>query len=181
MGKFEPCQRCGIWPSIVDDPISRRARPAPSPSPPAPRRHHHRSPRSSELHRRPEPESANNNSTKKKWRRRPAGGAPPRRLNQMARVGLLTDIELAGRLARARGVQLTSTLQCARCGATARTLQMSARCDSTASAGPKAITLRRLRPAVGDHPVARPAPPGRRRIAQKENPARRSAPTAPTD
>ena len=41
-----------------------------------------RSPRSPELHRRPEPESANNNSAKKKWRRRSAATPP-----QAARAG----------------------------------------------------------------------------------------------
>jgi hypothetical protein len=32
----------------------------------------------------------------------PASGAPPRRLNQMARVGLLTDLARSGRQPRAR-------------------------------------------------------------------------------
>ncbi len=102
-----PCQCCGIWPSIVDDPIARRARPAPgaaaASSSIAPTV---RAPSS------PQTGIGQQQFHEKKWRRRPAGGAPPRRLNQMARVGLLTELAGIGGppRARARGVQLTSTL-----------------------------------------------------------------------
>ena len=51
-----------------------------------------------------------------------------------------------------------------------------------ASTRPRPISLPRLRPAVGDHPVARPAASAAGGIVQKENAARRSAPpTLPTD
>ena len=62
-----------------------------------------RSPRSPELHRRPEPESANNNSAKKKWRRRSAATPPQaaRAGRSRSRVALLTDV--AGSASRARG------------------------------------------------------------------------------
>jgi hypothetical protein len=54
-----------------------------------------------ELHRRPEPESANQ-SAKTKWRRRPAAAAPPRRLEQVAlRQSSLESARAS--LARARG------------------------------------------------------------------------------
>src|SRR5579863_10274984 len=40
----------------------------------------------------------------------------------------------------------------------------------------EAISLPRLRPAVGDHPVARPAASAAGELGKKEKPARRSAP-----
>jgi len=46
--------------------------------------------------------STGNTSAKKKWRRRPAAAAPPSRLNQIARVDLLTELGGVGaRLTRA--------------------------------------------------------------------------------
>ena len=62
-----------------------------------------RSPRSPELHRRPEPESANNNSAKKKWRRRSAATPPQaaRAGRSRSRVALLTDVA-GSALARTR-------------------------------------------------------------------------------
>ena len=78
-----------IFRYLFDDPVPRCARP------PAP--HHHRSPRSPELYRSPRTDSA-----KKKWRRHPAAAAPPRRLNQIARVGLLTELGVSAPASRAR-------------------------------------------------------------------------------
>ena len=62
-----------------------------------------RSPRSPELHRRPEPEFANNNSAKKKWRRRSAATPPQaaRAGRSRSRVALLTDVA-GSALARTR-------------------------------------------------------------------------------
>ncbi len=63
-------QCCGILAIVVDDPVPRCARPgaatiAAAPARRSRRHHHHRSPRPPELHRRPEPESANNNPLKR--------------------------------------------------------------------------------------------------------------------
>ena len=93
---------------VGDDPVPRCPRPAPAPSPARRPHHHHRSPRSPDLHRRPEPESANNNFANKKCRRRPAAAAPPRRPVQ---VGLRQSaLESAPPRARAWGQREGVTL-----------------------------------------------------------------------
>ena len=66
-------------PRIGDDPVPRGRRS------PAPRRPHDRSPRTPELHRRPEPESANNNSRK---RNGDVDQQPQRRPGRLEQVAL---------------------------------------------------------------------------------------------
>ncbi len=102
-----PCQCCGIWPSIVDDPIARRARPAPgaaaASSSIAPTVRAPSSPQTGigqqQFHEKEMATAAS--------RRRPAQAAQPD-----GAVGLLTELAGIGGppRARARGVQLTSTL-----------------------------------------------------------------------
>ena len=80
-----------IFRSVVDDPVAR-----------AGARQHHRSPRSPDLHRRPEPESANNNSAKTKMATSPAAAQPARAGRSARRSSVSQLAGIGARLARVR-------------------------------------------------------------------------------